>query len=155
MAATSPAPPPPRHAWEWFARQRLLWRGIRRELAAQGPPVGPRYRVVDTRTDVVDHLRRDYPVDHVVRTVIHQHIDAEIFLGHAHRGLEGLGIRNAPRGLRWWWATITDTEQPETPTSGSGAGTAAATATTRQLALDLSRLDPQQAIDDVHFGWGD
>lgn len=154
MAPASPAPTPPRHAWEWFARQRLLWRGVRRELALQDAPVGPRYQLVDTRSDVVKRLRRDYPVDDVVRTVVHQRIDAEIFLGHAHRGLEGLGIRNAPRGLRWWWATITDTEQPETPTAGSSSA-AAATTTARQLALDLSRLDPQQAIDDVQFGWGD
>ena len=144
----SPAPAsPPRHAWDWFARQRLLWRGVHKDLAAQDPPVGPRYALVDARTDVVGHLRSDYPVDEVVRAVVHDHINNDVFLGHAHRGLEGLGIRNAPRGMRWWWATITGAEVPgATPTP---------TARRRQLALDVSRVDPQRAIDDVHTGWGD
>ncbi len=148
--AGSPAPAsPPRHAWDWFARQRLLWRGVQKDLATQDAPVGPRYRLVDARTDVVDHLRRDYPVDEVVRDIVHARINSEVFLGHAHRGLEGLGIRNAPRGLRWWWATITGAAMPTASVPAADA------AQRRQLALDLSRLDTQQAIDDVHTGWGD
>jgi len=72
-----------------------------------------------------------------------------VFLGHAHRGLEGLGIRNAPRGMRWWWATITGADMPAPVATRPGV------TRRRQLALDLSRLDTQQAIDDVHSGWGD
>lgn len=149
MAPAPPSATPPRHAWDWFARQRLLWRGVRKDLAGQQPPVGPRYRLVDARTDVVDHLRRDYPVDEVVREVVHAHINSEVFLGHAHRGLEGLGIRNAPRGMRWWWATITGAKMPAAPAPTAHAPPR------RQLALDLSRGDPQRAIDDVRTGWGD
>lgn len=151
MAPGPASTSPPRHAWDWFARQRLLWRGVHRDLSTQDPPVGPRYRLVDTRADVVACLRRDYPDDEVVRNVVHRRIDSEIFLGHAHRGLEGLGIRNAPRGLRWWWATITGAEVPETTRTAGAAGPTHR----RQLALDLPPGAGEQSLDDVHVGWGD
>lgn len=151
MAPAPASDSPPRHAWDWFARQRLLWRGVRRDLADEDPPVGPRYRLVDTRADVVACLRRDYPDDEVVRAAVKRRIDAEIFLGHAHRGLEGLGIRNAPRGLRWWWAAVTGSEVP------GSSPPADLSPATRQLALDVAEAadDPRQSLDDVHLGWGD
>lgn len=137
---------PPHHAWAWFARQRLLWRSTREALASMDEPLASRYGLVDDRQDVLDRLKADYPVDESVRRVVHRRIDAAIFLGHAHRGLEGLGIRNAPRGLRWWWAAVTGREVPAPrPESSPDAR--------RQLSFDLQ--DPRVRLDDVHTGWGD
>lgn len=139
---------PPRHAWEWFARQRLLWRHVRGDLAATPDPVGARYRMVQDRDDVLAHLRVDYPTDDVVAATVHRRVDADVFLGRADRGLEALGIRNAPRGLRWWWSAVTgrpsgSIELPERPERD-------------QLRLDLDQpVDPQTALDEVRYGWGD
>ncbi len=147
------APTPPRHAWDWFARQRLLWRHVRRDLAAAADPVGTRYRLVDARDDVVARLRQDYPTDDVVAATVHRRVDVDIFLGNADRGLDALGIRNAPRGLRWWWSAVTG--QPD-------ATDTPAARTDRQLALDVDRTDAvaahepgQPGLDEVRYGWGD
>lgn len=152
MAAT-----PPRHAWAWFARQHLLWRHVRRDLAKAADPVGSRYLLVEDRDDVLERLRRDYPVDDEVAATLHRRLDADIFLGRADRGLEALGIRNAPRGLRWWWSAITGR-----PTSSIDL---AVRRDRRQLQLDVGAAsgdglatgggDAQLALDEVRYGWGD
>lgn len=142
---------PPRHAWDWFARQHLLWRHVRADLARSPEPLGPRYRLVEDREDVVARLRRDYPVDHVVAATLHRRLDQDIFLGQADRGLDALGIRNAPRGLRWWWSAITGRPTPTIDL--------ATHADRDQLRLDLGSgpddVDPRQDLDDVRYGWGD
>lgn len=138
---------PPHHAWAWFGRQRLLWRSTRRELADLPDPLGARYSLVEDRGDVLERLKADYPDDADVREVVHRRIDQAIFLGHAHRGLEQLGIRNAPRGLRWWWAAVTDTDVPAPDPAPSDR------ARRRQLAIDLQ--DAQMQLEEVHTGWGD
>ncbi len=142
---------PPRPAWDWFARQHLLWRHVRGDLAAAPDPVGARYRLVEDRDDVLGNLRVDYPVDDVVAAAVHRRVDADIFLGGADRGLEALGIRNAPRGLRWWWSAITGRPTPTIDL---------AVASDRdQLRLDLDTAttagDRQRGLDDVRYGWGD
>lgn len=137
---------PPHHAWAWFGRQRLLWRAVRRGLANQAGPLGERYRLVEDRDDVLAALKADYPQDAGVRALVHATIDREVFLGQAQRGLDGLGIRNAPRGLRWWLAAITDTDVPEAPTPSEDARR-------RQLVLDV--VEAEAHLDDVRTGWGD
>lgn len=139
---------PPRHAWEWFSRQQLLWRHVRGDLASAPDPVGARYRLVEDRDDVMAHLRIDYPVDDVVATTVHRRIDGDIFLDRAERGLEGLGIRNAPRGLRWWWSAVTGRDDASIDPSGH--------APREQLELRLDGSgDDQAALDEVRYGWGD
>ena len=139
---------PPRHAWDWFARQHRLWRAVRTDLAGRADPLQTRYGLVEAREDVMRRLRQDYPDDPVVVEVVHRHVDTEVFLGRADRGLEALGIRNAPRGLRWWWSAITglpDTTSRPRPRPD------------RQLALDLGNRPggPDAGRDDVRYGWGD
>lgn len=137
---------PPHHAWTWLARQRLVWRRVCRELAAADPPLGPRYTVVDDRDDVLARLKSDYPADELVRASVHRHVDDVVFLGHAHRGLDGLGIRNAPRGMRWWLAAVTGSEVPEPPSPSPAQRR-------RQMQLDI--LAAQHQRDDLLTGWGD
>jgi hypothetical protein len=141
---------PPRHAWDWFARQRRLWPAVRADLADRDEPLRSRYGLVEAREDVMGLLRQDYPGDPVVVEAVHRHVDAQVFLGRADRGLEALGIRNAPRGLRWWWSAVTglpDTTARPRPRPE------------RQLALDLGgRPDPgddRSSRDEVRYGWGD
>lgn len=141
---------PPRHAWDWFARQHRLWRAVRADLADHDEPLASRYGLVEARDDVMGRLRRDYTLDPVVVEVVHRHVDSEVFLGRADRGLDALGIRNAPRGLRWWWSAVTGL--PDT------TGRPTARHRDRQLSLDLDARrggDEQLALDEVRYGWGD
>jgi hypothetical protein len=50
---------PPAYAWDWFARQRLLWRNVRKRLAVGGHPSAGRYRTAETKSDVMALIRRD------------------------------------------------------------------------------------------------
>lgn len=103
---------PPAHAWDWFDRQRLLWRTTRERLAratATGP-TADRYQRVEDKVDVGPLLRQDYLEDAVVRDVVHAVISELVFLGRVDEPFAALGARNAPRGMRWWWTAITGEE---------------------------------------------
>jgi len=128
---------PPAYAWDWFARQRLLWREVRQRLARIPGPTQDRYRLVSAKADVIARLRTDYPVDTTVRNTVHQVITEIAFLGRTDRRFEDLGLRNAPRGLRWWWSVLTGEEL-------TAPVTAPATALARQL-----------EFPDVLGGYGD
>lgn len=124
---------PPAYAWDWVARQRLVWREVRSRLAAMEDPQGGRYRVVSAKPDVVPLLRTDYPTDPVVRGVVRDVVTDLVFLGRTDRRFADLGLRNAPRGLRWWWRELTGEDvgvapPPERPP--------AADTVPRQLDLD-------------------
>lgn len=109
------APRPPAHAWDWFSRQRLLWRTSRTRLAAASGPVGARYQAVVDKPDVLPLLRDDYPHDAIVRDVVHRVIAEFVFLDHTDGRFADLGARNAPRGMRWWWTAITGEEVEALP----------------------------------------
>lgn len=134
---------PPAYAWDWFARQRLPWREVRSRLIATDVPVASRYAGVEVRAEVLALLRADYPRDETVRRTVHEVVHEVVFLG---RGTEirfaDLGLRSAPRGLRWWWSALTG-EEPD----GAAPRPAAAPAAT----------DPggQLSLDDVLGGYGD
>ncbi len=130
---------PPAHAWDWFSRQRLLWREARRRLAGSPGPVGERYRQVETRADVIPLLKADYRRDEDVRTAVDAVVTDLVFLGRLDREFSSLSVRNPPRGLRWWWTALTG-EQLEFDASA----TAATPNPARQLTLD-----------DVLGGYGD
>jgi hypothetical protein len=133
---------PPAYAWDWFARQRLLWREVRTRLAAAAAPVAVRYAAVETRTDVVPMLRADYPRDPLVRDTVDRVVAELAFLGRTDVPFEALGATNAPRGMRWWWSALTGEDL------GGGA-------TRAPEATDLEPEPPLQlALEDVHEGYG-
>ncbi len=98
---------PPAWAWDWFSRQRLLWRNTRNRLAAADAPCAARYARIADKPDVLAALREDYVDDAVVRDVIHRVIAEFVFLDRTDGKFADLGARNAPRGMRWWWTAIT------------------------------------------------
>jgi len=134
---------PPAYAWDWFARQRLLWRETHSRLAAGSHPNALRYRQITARSEVVPLLRSDYPRDSVVRDTVNDVVRELAFLGRTDRSFASLGVINAPRGLVWWWTLLTGevVGPPTTP-----------------LAAKANQLQPphrQLTLDDVFEGYGD
>jgi hypothetical protein len=111
---------PPAYAWDWFTRQRLLWREVRSRLAASSTPAATRYGAVEHRGDVLPMLRADYARDETVRATVDAVVANLVFLGRTDRTFSELGVRNAPRGMRWWWTALTGEELDGTPRPGSG-----------------------------------
>jgi len=101
---------PPAYAWDWFARQRLLWREARSRIAASSAPAAARYASLTTRSEVVPLLRADYRSDDVVRSAVDAVVGELAFLGRTDRSFAELGAHNAPRGMRWWWTALTGEE---------------------------------------------
>jgi hypothetical protein len=132
---------PPAYAWDWFARQRLLWREARSRLTAAAAPAASRYHAVDTRAEVIALLRADYGRDPLVRDVIHRVVADVAFLGRTDVRFAELGIRNPPRGLAWWWSAVTGED-----TAGRSPAKLAAS----------DAVDPpaQLRLDEVQQGWG-
>ncbi|WP_052667215.1 hypothetical protein [Nitriliruptor alkaliphilus] len=131
---------PPAYAWDWFARQRLLWREARSRLTALASPVASRYHAVDTRAEVLALLRTDYERDPLVRNVVHGVVTDVVFLGRTSGRFADLGVPNAPRGMRWWWSVLTGETPEPRPASEVPA---------RQ------RTEPAQlTLDEVNQGWG-
>ncbi len=131
---------PPAYAWDWFARQRLLWREARSRLAAAAAPAATRYHAVETRAEVLALLRSDYDRDPIVRGVVHEVVADVVFLGRTAGRFDDLGVTNAPRGMRWWWSVLTgETPEPSAPAR-----------TTEPPARTVAQL----TLDEVHLGWG-
>lgn len=149
MAAASP----PGYAWDWVARQRLVWRAARSRLAADDGPDAARYAAVQDRGDILPLLRADYPTSPTVRSHLHEVIAEIAFGGRTSVPFAQVGFRTAPRGLRWWWTAITG-EELDRPTRRTGP--VDDPARPQQLTLpELAELDPQPALDDVAEGYGD
>lgn len=127
---------PPAYAWDWFSRQRLLWRESRKRLATGPHETAPRYRLADTKSDVMALLKLDYQRDEHVRMIVGKVVEEITFLGRTDAQFQDLGARNAPRGMRWWWTTLTgeDVAKADRPEPSH-----------RQLQLGL---------DEVHEGLG-
>lgn len=139
---------PPAYAWDWFARQRLLWRDARSRVATSSAPVAARYAAIDTRADTMPLLRADYDRDELVRAAVDGAVAEVAFLGRTGGTFAELGLHNAPRGLRWWWTALTG-EDLEVPRA------APRTPTHAQLSLDeLADQDVQLAMGEVHQGYG-
>lgn len=132
-------PPPPAYAWDWFARQRLLWRESRSRLARSDSGVAARYRVLSTRSEVVAALRDDYVIDPAVRATVDEVVREVAFLDRTDASFAAVASPTAPRGLRWWWSHLTG-EQIE------GA---------RRLPPRSAIPQTQLTIDEVLTGYGD
>ena len=171
---------PPAYAWDWLARQRLVWQECRRRLLAADPTGSTRhsrtasgsdipdwaadhpdlvrstrsdpgeheaserdYRALDTRADVIGALRADYPNDGRVREVVDAVVGEVAFLGRLDVSLSELGVRSAPRGMRWWWAHLTGRPVPAAPSDPPSTSEPAAT------------IPLQLRLVDVLAGYGD
>ena len=64
------------------------------------------YRPLDTRAEVIAALRLDYPDDREVQAIVDAVIAQLAFLGRLDVPLHELGVRSAPRGMRWWWCHL-------------------------------------------------
>ena len=138
---------PPAYAWDWFARQRLLWREARSRLAASGSSAATRYAAVEERGEVLALLRTDYLRDEHVRRTVDQVVTELTFLGRTHVPFAQLGLRTAPRGLRWWWTALTGEDPDAAPVVRQQPDPA-------QLSLDDLAGDATPTLDDVHEGYG-
>lgn len=98
---------PPRYAWDWFARQGLLWQETRRRLAVGKHPSAAAYRTAETKSEVLTLLQTAYPHEEAVRAVVKSVITELAFLGRTDVPFDQLGVRAAPRGMRWWWTVLT------------------------------------------------
>lgn len=133
---------PPAYAWDWFARQRLLWREVRVRLGGGDGPTARRYRDIEVRGDVIPMLRADYPRDDEVRRTVDEVVTELVFLGRTDGRFAELGVANPPRGMRWWWSQLTG-EDLEAPVP--------------RPPLAATSEDPgatQLALDDVFEGYG-
>lgn len=105
---------PPGYAWDWFTRQRLLWREAQARLRGSPGPEGP-YEVLETRAEVTARLREDYAADGTVRQVVDDVVREVAFLDRTERPFDRVASSTAPRGLRWWWSHLSDEDAPPAP----------------------------------------
>jgi hypothetical protein len=142
---------PPAYAWDWFARQRLLWREVASRLMRSATPAAHRYAAVDARAEVIALLRTDYTRDELVRQTVDAVVSDLVFLGRTDRDFAQLGLHNPPRGLRWWWSALTGEDPDALPAAPRVTNPAH-----DQLSLDdLAAVDARLAMDQVHGGYGD
>ena len=97
----------PSYAWDWVSRQPLVWREAQSRLARSSEPTASRYQRLSGKFDVLAALRTDHPEDTVVQGVVRDVVRELVFLGHTDRPFVELRVRNAPKGMRWWWWTLT------------------------------------------------
>ncbi len=69
-------------------------------------PVRHHYDSLDTRAEVLSALRVDYSADAGVRRTVDAVVTEIAFLGRLDVPLNELGVRSAPRGMRWWWCHL-------------------------------------------------
>jgi hypothetical protein len=146
---------PPAYAWDWFARQRLPWREVRSRLVSGGSPAAARYAAVETKSDVMALLRADHPRDPEVRRAVDAVVAEVVFLDRTDRTFAQLGLRSAPRGMRWWWTALTG-EDLDAPTPGGATPSARPDeGTPQQLSLVApDDGDEPYTLDDVLGGYG-
>jgi len=165
---------PPALAWDWLARQRMVWREVARRLTlatstARGPHpdvpdwsdvagLGARrhdesaardWSTLRTRIEVIGALRADYGHDAEVRSITDAVVTELAFLGRLDVPLERRGVLAPPRGMRWWWEHLGGAAappQPDDAAAPSGAGPRSESA---------GPLPVQLRLVDVLAGYGD
>jgi hypothetical protein len=101
---------------------------------------GPDWGALATRADVMAALRAAYPRDPTVRAALDGAVTDLAFLGRRAGPLGDLGLRTAPRGLRWWWEHLGGTVEAEAVSQDARPSAAPAA---------------QLRFDDVMAGYGD
>jgi hypothetical protein len=130
---------------DWAADHPDLVAGATtRASAADAGPAGRDYRGLDTRAEVIAALRADYPQDAAVRAVVDRVIAEVAFLDRLDVPLHALGVRSAPRGMRWWWCHLGGAGVDGDERSVAASGTEPPPTVPTQLRLV-----------DVHAGYGD
>jgi len=76
------------------------------DATSAGDPPAHDYRALDTRAEVIAALRADYAADDAVRRTVDAVVAEVAFLGRLDVPLHELGVRSAPRGMRWWWCHL-------------------------------------------------
>jgi hypothetical protein len=71
------------------------------------------YSALDTRAECIAALRADYPQDTALRAIVDAVVADVAFLGRLDVPLHELGVRAAPRGMRWWWTHLTGRDSDE------------------------------------------
>jgi hypothetical protein len=105
------------------------------------------YRTLDTRAEVLAALRTDYPMDPELRCTVDAAVAEVAFLGRLDVPLHELGVRSAPRGMRWWWSHLGG-PMPEDDRSVIDRGA-------EHLPSPPKRLPTQLRLVDVLAGYGD
>jgi len=100
------------------------------------------YRTLDTRAEVIAALRMDYASDAEIRRTVDAVVAEIAFLGRLDVSLHELGVRTAPRGMRWWWCHL----------GGSGSDDRSAIAVRDER---HPTLPTQLRLVDVLAGYGD
>ena len=95
---------PPGDVPDWSADHPDLVRSSRLDPSAtNGDRSDHDYRDIDTRAEVIAALRQDYARDVELRRTVDAVVAEVAFLGRLDVPLHELGVRSAPRGMRWWW----------------------------------------------------
>ena len=144
--ATGSSPPHAGDVPDWAADLRDV--SAAPSAPARPAPGAPRnYRELDTRAEVMAALRTDYRTDPSVQAVVDAVVSELAFLRRRDVSLESLGVRSAPRGMRWWWAHLA--HEPASPVPPS-------TSSTPTGASEPSAVLPEQLrLVDVFAGYGD
>jgi hypothetical protein len=104
------------------------------------------YAPLDVRGEVIAALREDYPRDAELARTVDAVVAELAFLGRTGGELAELGLRSAPRGLRWWWLHLggLDAEAPHGPSAAPGRAEPA-----------HDEVPVQLRLVDVQAGYGD
>lgn len=133
-------PTPPGYAWDWFTRQRLLWREAQVRLRGRPEIADGIYETLETRADVTARLREDYGRDRRVGRVVDAVVRELAFLDRTDEPFARVASPTAPRGMRWWWSHLADEDPPPAPPRPPARSRVPAT---------------QLTIEDVLSGYGD
>jgi len=112
-------------------------------------PLRHDYAALDTRAQIIAALREDYMADDDVRRTVDAVVSEIAFLGRLDVPLHALGVRSAPRGMRWWWCHLGGT--------GVDDGQDGAVDAVRSVDADGAEatLPTQLRLVDVLAGYGD
>jgi len=110
-------------------------------------PLRHDYTGLDTRAAIIAALREDYSADEAVRRTVDAVVSEVAFLGRLDVPLHALGVRTAPRGMRWWWCHLGGT--------GLDDGRDSANDADGDAVGDEATLPAQLRLVDVLSGYGD
>jgi len=142
--STSPAASRPGDVPDWSADHPDLLRSSPTVPVPVEPGRTDRdYHALDTRAEVIAALQADYVGDELLRGTVDAVVAEIAFLGRLDVPLHALGVRSAPRGMRWWWCHL------------GGTGVDDGRSVTEPGDEHLSTMPVQLDLGDVLAGYGD